>query len=444
MQVQDKRHRPNWDKDRLGTYFVRGIRRDKAPVGNVYSEKGDKNDPGSEKTAEIKEVMTLLLYNPKTKETMEVIIDPRHPQSRDQLKIAQDVIEGRVGGLTPVRMAVERASALDKEGNEVAGTEIDRVGEMESPAMSRGQTSVSAFGKKIGEWTPELDAAVDRAVSLKAAKAASAYFGNVEMGGVEWAAVQDRARAKLTEHWKGQIPDDAIAAKIALYEPQNPQEMFDGRFQDRNGREIQGAFDATREPPPVDNRTAEAQYFYQQSLVESFAEQMQTEGGGLLEATQGELMKDGIIPVKKPGVDPKIADSINYERARAVGAHLLGGYQQARGAAIINARLAGELADPGSLNSDVNGFMESEGLSQDQKGEFYLGVAGARSHAYHMDAKQGVKLAAEKCIKAPEDLKAKEHEAKKEELLSGAHSFLEGHLKEASKAVEGVETIAFM
>jgi len=121
-----------------------------------------------------------------------------------------------------VRMKFEKACALDPEGHEIASSVVDRVAEMESPSLSRGEAAVHMGGEKIGEWTPEVDLAVDRAVSFEVAHSFADQMNEIanDPESLEWKGIEADAKKAMAREWGGQITDQAeMDRQIARYMP---------------------------------------------------------------------------------------------------------------------------------------------------------------------------------------------------------------------------------
>jgi hypothetical protein len=400
-----------WEKHRLEPHFVRGVTQEKHPVGKVYSS-GDKEDPTFK--AEIEEVYVVQLANARTGEEHSMVIDPRHPQARDHLKLVQDVIEGRVGGLTPVRMKFEEACALDPEGHEIASSVVDRVAEMESPSLSRGEAAVHMGGEKIGEWTPEVDLAVDRVVSFEVAHSFADQMNEIgnDPESLQWKGIEADAKKAMAREWGGQITDQAeMDRQIARYMPTR-EDFMAGRHADASGKGIeQSAWDPLRGPMP-DTPAEQAQFCCQRALIERFQQRMQTlprtDANGhamsvdVVTDVENALIRDGHIPVGRPNRNPEVTNMVVAEKSRAIGTHMLAGYLSMQGANIRNEELASEVKEDHRLHADLLWTLEQHGVPKSEYAKHYFEVARARTNSYRADADNKVEVEARKAMKFPE------------------------------------------
>lgn len=445
MQVANQHtQQAMWDKNRLQPYFVRSVSREKHPVGRVYK------DQGGDYRAEVQEVFVVQLANPKTGNERAIVIDPRHPQSRDHLKLAQDVLEGRVGGLTPVRLQFEKAEALDPNGNPVPGSKLLRVAEMENPAPTRNEAKVFVGGQHIGEWTTEVDSAVDHAVSFEVASQFSTYMQTLatDPDATEWKEIESAARKKLDEALMAQIPDPAQRQQeVARFMPTR-DDFLAGRHVDPSGTQAAATvWDPKRSAVPQGNAEMAA-FFTQRVLIERFQHNMlhvvhlDEEGKpyetNVITDTEGKLIEEQHIPAGKPKRNSEIDEMIVAEKARAIGTHMFAGYLKMQGADVKHPDLAAELKDNWRMHADVEKTLDALQVPAPMRAKHYFAVAATRAAMYRKDAAQRVEIEARKSMKFPESEVEKEKEDNRvKELLQGV-TVLGQHASSAGKEIEGV------
>lgn len=442
-----------WEKSRLTPFFIRSVKMDKRPVGRVYEIKGE----FAEHRAEVEEVYVVTLADPKTGEEKEVVIDPRHAQSKEQLKIAQDVLEGRTGGLTPVRMSYEETRALDPEGIPIPGTEITRVAEMESPSPTRGEAKVLMGDKVIGEWSHELDAEVDRAVSFEIAEQFSVYMQGMENDPEQkaWGQLDVEARKRLAEKWKDRYPEPTeLAEQIERFVPTR-EDFLAGRHASASLlQRHQRAWDPERNAMP--DASAEkggdpqqATYLYQKTMIDLFQERMQKiecadSTGNLyqldaISKTETDLIQAGHMPVGRPKRNEEITRIVVDEKARAISTHMFAGYLKTQGARIMDPSLKSELADTRSMHVDVLSVLTATpDVKPEEHTALYFRVAEKRADAYQKDAAKKVELEARKAMKFPLGPSPTDVLAERMSMVSTMSSNLAEHMSKAGSEIESI------
>ena len=425
MQVTDDRNNSSLKKDKLKPYFVRAIELEKHPVGKVYAKKDPNNAAAQEKgdmDAEVEEAYVVTLADPVSGIEKKIVIDPRHQQSRDQLKIFQEVLAGRTGGLTPVRLAVEQTAAMDKEGNYLDHTTITRVAEMESPALTREESKIEG----VGEWTPTIDAAVDRVASFRTAEKCIQHMDAVSRGGEEWQKVRAHA-ASLMRHdltrdaaQAGiEFGPEAIEHQVDSLLPQTPREMFEGCVDTAgDGSPVQKAFDVSKPPPATLTPEERAQYFIQLAMVDEFRRASQDQD--FIGMAETELVENRYLPCGKPGRTEEVQALLNSEKAREVSTHLLAGYMQLHGAEVQSEAMRKELASETSLHGDAVKSMKATGLGSEEKlRRFYLGGTAIRAEQHHAKAAEQAKEIASKTMKFPPEPEGPDHLSNVTKAVSG-------------------------
>ena len=412
-----------FEQNRLRPHFVRGITREKLPVGRVYKVPGPKPKKGYESAeeeqppdkflAEIEEAFVVRVYDPEDDKERDIVIDPRHEQSRDQIKLVQDLLEGRVGGLTPFRMEVETAVALDPTGNAIPGTQITRVAEMETPALTRGQAKVVVDGHPIGEWTPELDAEVDRSCSFEVARRFSDFMLNLadDPKAASWEEVSALGKTHFARHLKSTGNDQAtVDRELARYSVLR-EDFLRGIHVDLTGLEtVQSVWDPLRSPVPI-TAGEQSQYFIQRALIERFQETMQkvakvnekgeTQFTDAILANESKLLELKALPAGKPQRNPIITEYICNEKSRQIATHLLGGYLKAQGATVKDAQLAEELDAEWRLHADVMSTLAAAKVPPADMPKMYFHATEARSLAYGDESRRKVEAKARACLKFP-------------------------------------------
>lgn len=455
-------HAPNtgWASPRLKPFFIRELKQGLHPVGRVYEVKDAAGNGTGVFDAEIEEAYELVLQDPETGKEHTVIIDPRHPQHQQQLKIAQDVLEGRVGGMTPVMFSSRYAWALDPKGNRISGTKVPVVKEADSPQPHREELKGSN-----GEWTPELDREVDRATSLEIARRFSekmdrlaaaddpARRGAMDSNALataddDWTRIETRAQTKLAGQWRDSGMTDAdIAMHLARLAPTRENALA-GQFFDATGTVKQVAFDTQRDVPT--DVAEQVAFAYQQAIVEDFTEEMQHVGapepvpGGtssptadILTYTELELVAAGRLPCARPVRHDRISRLVSQEKSREAATHLLAGMLQAKGAEVRNPTLDQALGDANRINQDIIGSMNTASVLPANHGSAYFTMAKARLANYREQADLRVLQSAKKTMKftgGPAGIKQIPHS----ELLSGAIEKVAEHATEAGHSIEGI------
>ena len=456
MFVSDQHSRDAmWEKTRLSPHFLRSVKVEKRPVGRVYEIKGE----FPEHKAEVEDAYVLILSDPKTGHEHEVVVDPRHAQSKEHLKIAQDVLEGRVGGLTPIRLSFESTSALDPEGRPIPGTEITRVAEMESPSPTRGEAKVLVGDKVIGDWTPELDVEVDRAVSFEIAENFAVYMQGIQNDPDEtaWKALDAAARVKLKKQWEDRFTDPGIMEEqIERFAPTR-EDFLAGRHASASLlQRHQRAWDPERNDVPASSSETggdaqQATFLYQKTLIETFQARMQKiecadQEGNLFQIdaitkTETDLIQAGHLPAGRPKRNVEINRIVVDEKARAISTHMFAGYLKTQGARIMDPDLKKELDDPRSMNSDILAVLTATpDIKPEAHTALYFRTAEDRADTYQKAAAKKVEQEARKSMKFAVGPVAADVLAEKMNMVSSVSGNLADHM---SKAGQDVESLGF-
>jgi len=452
MQVLDQQTQAAmFEGNRLRPHFVRSISRSKRPVGRVYRER----DPDSKLDhylAEIEEAYVVRIYDPLEKKELEVVIDPRHPQARDQMKLAQDVIEGRVGGLTPLRMDVEYAEALDPEGNAIEGTAILRVAEMENPVLTRAQAKVVVGGHAIGEWSSELDAEVDRSCSFEIAKRFSAYMEEISKDPTEakWLEVYRKGVDMMAANLKSAGLDDAEITKEIERHQIKREDFLAGMHVDQtNGtRIVQTVWDPMRSPVPG-APAEQADFFVQKALIAEFQNEMKcvqmkdstgnTTFSDIVTFTEAKLMSEEALPGGKPQRQSQITHLICDEKSRQIGTHLLAGYMRVQGARVADRALAAELDAKWRLHADVlETLRDAEVTDPESVKAHYFLAAQERAKFYSAESRLKVERLARASMKFPVEKEPEDKEHFQPKAVVGVLQHMGDKMGEAGHSVESI------
>lgn len=405
---------PHRESDGLEFCFVRRVHKVLLPAGRIQKLEDSYK-------VEMVEADVVTVYNPTTQEEVQVAIDPRHPQARDQLKLIQDLLRGRLGGQTPVKLGMEIGAARDPDGAVIGDSEFLRLAEIETPAPARGENKVVKDGEVLGEWTAELDSAVDRAVSFEIMDAYAAFMGEVASrdDAGAWEEIDANAKIALAAIWserfleKGQLEaeiervsptrDEFLRGEVRSHDNRPPEQMvFDPVLNDLPSADI-----------PANELAQQALFVYQRAFIERFQQRMLEEtlvlkGGevektNVLQKVEGELEHEGKLPAKHPKRDKEVTRLIVEEKARALATHLLAAELQAKGAAVRCTSLAEELRDPKGISADVQRCLEANpGIRPEDYGAEFTRMASERAKAYKHDAHNRVRDIATRTLKFPE------------------------------------------
>jgi hypothetical protein len=440
-----------FESNRLRPHFVRGITRTKLPVGRVFQDPTTKQESY---LAEIEEAYVIRIYDPEAEREREIVIDPRHAQARDQIKLAQDVLEGRVGGLTPLRMEIEKASALDPQGNEVPGTEIMRVAEIENPALTRGQAKVLVDGHPIGEWTPEVDSEVDRSCSFDVARRFAGFMADLadDEQKAEWNAVAAAGRAHLAGHLKAQGLDEIGVEREIDRHAVSREDFLRGIHVDSSSgaATAQSVWDPLRSPVPK-TTGEQADYFIQRALIERFQRSMRavetvnSKGeavfANIITVNEAKLIALEALPAGKPRRDPEVTAQTCDEKSRQIATHLLGGYMLAQGARVRDRFLGAELEAEWRLHADTMATLKAANVPPSEIGAMYFKATQARSLAYGEDSRLKVEKHARAAMKFP----SHEDKGPSDDAVWSKRSSeaLDKTMKLGEEAGHGIENITF-
>lgn len=450
MQVLDQQTQAAmFEGNRLRPHFVRSISRSKRPVGRVYRDPDSKLD---HYLAEIEEAYVVRIYDPVLKKEFEVVIDPRHPQSRDQMKLAQDVIEGRVGGLTPLRMDIEQAEALDPEGNAIEGTAILRVAEMENPVLTRAQAKVVVGGHAIGDWSPELDAEVDRSCSFEIAKRFSTYMAEITQDPTQakWGELLERGMTMMAADLRETGLDDADITKEIERHLISREDFLAGMHVDHadGSRVVQTVWDPMRSRAP-DATAEKADFYMQKALIEGFQQEMKfvqildlsgnSTLSNIVTFTESKLLSEEALPAGKPQRQPEVTHLICDEKSRQIGTHLLAGYMRVQGAHVADRALAAELDAEWRLHADVLETLKNAQVTdpEDAKAHYFL-AAQERAKFYAAESKLKVERLARASMKFPVEKEPEDKEHFQPKAVVGVLQHVGDKMGEAGHSVESI------
>lgn len=396
-------------------WFIRGTKKTMLPAGKLGPGKSAQGE--TEPTPEMIEGTVVTIFNPSTNQEIDVGIDPRHPLARDHLKIVQDVLSGRNGGLTPVALTLDLGVAYTPEGTPIEDSKFLRFGEISNPAPARGENKIIVDGKSIGEWAPELDAAVDRAVDFEIAGSAAKMLNRLESDEAEWTALKDRAAGILKEQWGAKFQDpEQLTQEIERSLPTRDDFMHGRIPVGENGEQHGVVYDPLRQPMPNAETTTQweqAMWACQRSMIEGFQAEMQNgviqihEGGEVIRGSvytrvEKELVAEGRLPVGNQNRDVTLGDMVIAEKSRAIGTHMMAGLLAARGAEIQDEALMAEVVGENSLAGDIMQTMNANpGLKPEDYPAKFLETAQGRCSDYREQAHGNVATAAQKHLKMP-------------------------------------------